>query len=316
MKSEKVSVQSEQAYLVLTQNGEQRRVYSFSGHSIVTIGRATENAISLLDDRCSRFHTKLFFNDGQWYVQDLGSRNGTFLDDLNIATGATPIQAGQHIQIGHALLQFGLGLPEEVDTKISGLDEEGNVIKHHSGILGVSEDLRGPNANANGESGTEIIHQKSRTAILLPNAGLEVHNAVLPSTKTGFGPVEMCRLAYQIGKAEDIDHVAKIAQEGLLAATNAEGAGLWLFPYSLHSQQQASDIRLVSESTRHKVPYIPISAALARTVFERQEAFLIHENPNEGTKRTKNVPVPPPGEHAGASNNTLVAPIRHRSSIL
>jgi hypothetical protein len=281
---------SDQAYLILTQHGEQKHVYAFTWQTIVTIGRATENTISLLDDRCSRFHTKLFCNDGQWYIQDLGSRNGTFLDDLNVGTGACPIQSGQHIQIGRAFMQFGLGSPEEVDTKISGLDEDGNVIKHHSGILGVSEDLRGPNDDADSDSGTEIIHQKSRTALLLPSSEFEVHSAALPATKTGFGPAEMCRLAYQIGKAEDIDHVAKIALEGLLEATHAEGAGLWLFPYMLHSQQQASDIRLVSETTLNQVPYAPISAALARTVFEKQEAFLVHENPNEGTKKNEKNP--------------------------
>ena len=304
-----ILMHTEPAYLILTQNGEQMQVYSFTGESVITIGRATENVVSFIDDRCSRFHAKLFFSEGQWYIQDLGSRNGTFVNDLNIATRACAIQAGQHIQIGRMILQFGTGLPGELDTKASGL-----VVKHHSGVIGVSETLQGPATGGERELESEIIHQKNYTTLLKPDSDMATQNVVLPTTKTGFGPAGMCRLAYQIGKAEDIEHVARMSLEGLLAATNAEGAGLWLFPYSLHSHQQASDIRLVAETTRNKVPYSPISAVLARTVCEKQEAFLIHENPNEGTKKTKKTTTLK-NEGVGI-NNTLVAPIRYQSGIL
>jgi len=308
-------MQSEQAFLILTQNGEQKQVYSFTKQSVVTIGRATENVVSFLDDRCSRFHAKLSYHEGQWFIQDLGSRNGTFVDDLNISTRACPIQAGQHIQIGRAFLQFGNGSPGDLDTKVNEIDENGNIVKHHSGVLGVSENLRGPDVKDDNELASEIIHQKSYTAIFRASSESETPSTPLPTTKSGFGPVEMCRLAYQIGKAEDIDRVARVALEGLLAATSAEGAGLWLFPYTLHSQQQASDIRLVSETTLNKVPYTPISATLARAVFDKQEAFLVHENPNEGTKKTKTTIASNHDESTG-TNNALVAPIRHQSSIL
>ena len=306
-------MQTEPAYLILTQNGEQMQVFSFTGDSIITIGRATENFVSFIDDRCSRFHAKLFFNAGQWFLQDLGSRNGTFVDDLNIATRASMIRAGQRIQIGHTVLQFGTGLPGELDTKASVVDGDCIVLKRHSGVIGVSETLQGPVKEGERELESEIIHQKSYTTLLKADSEEATQNVVLPTTKTGFGPAEMCRLAYQIGKAENIEHVARMALEGLLAATNAEGAGLWLFPYSLHSQQQASDIRLVAETTLNKAQYSPISAALARTVFDKQEAFLVHENSNEGTtKRTKKTTVVNGSEIIGV-NNTLVAPIRYQS---
>ena len=308
-------MQSEQTYLILTQNGEQKKVYSFTQQATISIGRATENVVSFIDSRCSRFHAKLFFHEGQWLVQDLGSRNGTFVDDANIGTRAHPLQAGKQIQIGRAILQFGYGSPEDLDTKQSEVEDETNMVKHRSGVLGVSAELQGPAEDRDSESGSEIVHQKSHTAILRPDSGMETHIGILPATKTGFGPAEMCRLAYQIGKAEDVEQVGKIALEGLLTATRAEGAGLWLFPYSLHAHQQASDIRLVSETTLNKTPYTPISAALARTVFEKQEAFLVHEKPNEGTKKTKKVTAFEPDVSFG-TNNTLVAPIRYQNGIL
>ena len=311
-------MQSGQAYLVLTQDGEPTQVYSFTQETIVTIGRASENVVAFVDDRCSRFHSKLFWNDGLWYVQDLGSRNGTFVDDINIATRAHPIRAGQRIQIGQAILEFGVGIPEDFETKVVGNNSEkkaeDNGNKPSSGVFGIDAALQGPAADDDKSSESEIIHQKSHTALLKPNSELGTH-VVLPTTKTGFGPAEMCRLAYQIGKAEEVDRVTRLALEGLLEATNAEGAGLWLFPYSLHSRQQASDIRLVSETTHNNARYAPISAALARTVFEKQEAFLVHENPNEGTKKTKKTTTIGFDDNAGI-NNTLVAPIRFQNGIL
>jgi len=308
-------MQPEQAYLILSQNGEQKEVYSFTEESDITIGRAPENFVSFIDDRCSRFHARLFHDKEQWYVQDLDSRNGTYIDDINIASQTCSIRHGQQIRIGRTDLQFGVGVPGEWDTKVGNISENGSSIKSHAGVLGVSESLQGPAADEAKGGETEIVHQKSFTAFLKPGAKLEHHSDVLPTTKTGFGPAEMCRLAYQIGQAEEIDLVAQTALEGLLAATSAEGAGLWLFPYTLHSKQQASDIRLVAETTLNKARYAPISATLARTVFEKQEAFLVHENPNEGTKKTKKTALHNGNENS-AVNNTLVAPIRFQSGIL
>ncbi|MCL2006229.1 MAG: sigma 54-interacting transcriptional regulator [Planctomycetaceae bacterium] len=104
------------AYLVLTQNGEQKQTFSFSEETVVTIGRANENFVTLVDDRCSRLHAKLFFNEGKWCVQDLGSRNGTYVDNVNIASQLHSLWPGQHILIGRTILRFGLGSPDELDT--------------------------------------------------------------------------------------------------------------------------------------------------------------------------------------------------------
>ena len=309
-------MQSELAYLILTQNGEQRKVFSFTEQSIVSIGRATENVISFVDSRSSRFHAKVYHSNGQWFVQDLGSRNGTFVDGLNVGTRACPMRAGQQIHIGRVSMLFGYGSPEDLDTKQGDITDATNITEHRSvGVLGVSETLQGPAEDNDVEAESEIVHLKSYTTILRPDSEQKPENVVPLSTKTGFGPVEMCRLAYQIGKAEDIEQVGRIALEGLLAATSAEGAGLWLFPYSLHTQQQASDIRLVSETTLNKTTYSPISAALARTVFEKQEACLVHENPSEGTKKTKKITTSEQTETL-STNNTLVAPIRYQGGIL
>jgi len=150
-------MQSEQAYLILTQNDEQKHVYPFTEEMVMTIGRAAENTISFIDDRCSRFHAKVFFDKGKWYIQDLGSRNGTSIDNVSLTAQPYPLRAGQHIQIGRAVLGFGHGTPSTGDSKAGntknnnaannnakeGNAQEDNIIPPHSGVWGVSETLQG-----------------------------------------------------------------------------------------------------------------------------------------------------------------------------
>ncbi|HLV67341.1 MAG TPA: GGDEF domain-containing protein [Polyangiaceae bacterium] len=44
-----------------------------------TIGRHATNALRIDEESISRFHAKLFREDGAYYIEDLGSRNGTFV---------------------------------------------------------------------------------------------------------------------------------------------------------------------------------------------------------------------------------------------
>ncbi|MDR0338008.1 MAG: sigma 54-interacting transcriptional regulator [Planctomycetaceae bacterium] len=304
-------MQSENAFLVLIQNGEQKELYSLSGNAVTMIGRATENTISLLDDRCSRFHAKIFFEDGQWFIQDLGSRNGTHLDEQIIpAQQVYSLQAGQYVQIGHTLFQFGCGELGTTHISPENSDEEvKEIAEQRSGIFGVSETLRGPKQDQDKSTSTQILHQTAQTAILKSETDAKQGTRI--TTRTGYGPIELCRLAYHLGKAEEVDQVAKLAIEGLLNATGAEGAGLWLFPYNLNSTQNASDIRLVANATLEDLQYNPISETIVRTVFEKKEAFLFYES-LKGSKTRNTTKTAEQND----VKNTMAAPIRFQNAIL
>jgi Inner membrane component of T3SS, cytoplasmic domain len=73
--------------------------------SQITIGRADDATLVLADDYASTRHARLFPQDGQWLVEDLGSTNGTYLDRQKV-TRPTPVPVGVPIRIGKTVLEL------------------------------------------------------------------------------------------------------------------------------------------------------------------------------------------------------------------
>ena len=71
----------------------------------ITIGRAGDATLVLSDDYASTRHARLFPQDGQWLVEDLGSTNGTYLDRQKV-TAPTPVPVGIPIRIGKTVLEL------------------------------------------------------------------------------------------------------------------------------------------------------------------------------------------------------------------
>jgi pSer/pThr/pTyr-binding forkhead associated (FHA) protein len=64
-----------------------------------TIGRGPTNTIQLPESFISGEHTRLWYRNGSWYVQDAGSTNGTYLNNQP-AREALPARLGDIIQVG------------------------------------------------------------------------------------------------------------------------------------------------------------------------------------------------------------------------
>ena len=71
----------------------------------ITIGRADDATLVLTDDYASTRHARIFPQDGQWIVEDLGSTNGTYLDRQKV-TQPTPVPVGVPIRIGKTVLEL------------------------------------------------------------------------------------------------------------------------------------------------------------------------------------------------------------------
>jgi FHA domain len=71
----------------------------------MTLGRAEGCAISLLDTFASQIHARIFQRDGQIFLEDLGSTNGTYLNRKRVA-GPTAITPGDRVQIGDTVMEL------------------------------------------------------------------------------------------------------------------------------------------------------------------------------------------------------------------
>lgn len=79
------------------------RVVRLEGHD-VTFGRSETSTVALDDAYISDHHAKVFLSDGEWRITDLGSTNGTFLNQVKV-TSPTPIAAGDQLGIGKTTVQ-------------------------------------------------------------------------------------------------------------------------------------------------------------------------------------------------------------------
>ncbi len=75
------------------------------GEAPITIGRAEDSTLVITDDYSSARHARLVAKGGQWFVEDLGSTNGTYLDRTRVS-GPTPVPLGVPIRIGRTSLEL------------------------------------------------------------------------------------------------------------------------------------------------------------------------------------------------------------------
>jgi pSer/pThr/pTyr-binding forkhead associated (FHA) protein len=69
------------------------------------IGRNPECALVLDDDFASGRHARIFHQDGAWFVEDLGSTNGTFLGSERL-TQPVRVEAGSVLRVGKTVVEL------------------------------------------------------------------------------------------------------------------------------------------------------------------------------------------------------------------
>ena len=79
------------------QAGDQRHVFDAE----VTVGR--EGTLVISDEFASASHARFWIAHSRWYVEDLGSTNGTWLNGRRIHA-AQLLKKGDKIKIGHTVI--------------------------------------------------------------------------------------------------------------------------------------------------------------------------------------------------------------------
>lgn len=83
-----------------------RRGHTYDLGDELTVGRAGGCQVALADDTyVSQLHARVFRRDGQFYVEDLGSTNGTYVNRKKV-TAPIAIRRGDRLQIGKTVMEL------------------------------------------------------------------------------------------------------------------------------------------------------------------------------------------------------------------
>ena len=75
------------------------------GTNEIVVGRGSDCDIQIDRDSVSRRHARVFKVENQWFVEDLGSTNGTYIGSSRI-TQPTVINLGTQVRIGKTTLEL------------------------------------------------------------------------------------------------------------------------------------------------------------------------------------------------------------------
>lgn len=89
--------------IALLSGSDKPRLYELGDELIV--GRSEKCQIPLGDTYASQVHARVFRRNGQFFIEDMGSTNGTYLNQRKV-TGPTPVNRGDRVRIGRTDLEF------------------------------------------------------------------------------------------------------------------------------------------------------------------------------------------------------------------
>jgi hypothetical protein len=99
-------VSQARAWLVATSGPSKGRTFPIPIDG-ATVGRLPENTIYIPDERLSREHARIEFREGRFFLNDLGSRNGTALNG-SLVSNPQPLHGGDTIELGSNTLIVGM----------------------------------------------------------------------------------------------------------------------------------------------------------------------------------------------------------------
>ncbi len=94
------------AFLVILYGPDMGRRMELGDEPFV-IGRVEPADLCIPQESVSRKHSRIFRREGQHFIEDLGSTNGTFLNDVQVTE--SPLDNGVQIKIGRSILKYMTG---------------------------------------------------------------------------------------------------------------------------------------------------------------------------------------------------------------
>jgi hypothetical protein len=92
------------SHLLVTEGGLAGTRIGLTGAPVL-IGRANDSTLVLTDDYASTRHARISLQDGVWFVEDLGSTNGTYYGQRKLEAPVA-MEMGVPVRIGKTVLEL------------------------------------------------------------------------------------------------------------------------------------------------------------------------------------------------------------------
>jgi hypothetical protein len=90
---------------VLVRSADGKKLGTYPLSEPLEIGRSESSQIRLDDTYVSTTHARLFPRNGSWYVEDLGSTNGTYLNQQRVSS-SSEVHPGDTLKVGKTVLEL------------------------------------------------------------------------------------------------------------------------------------------------------------------------------------------------------------------
>jgi len=108
---------------VFIMNGPDRGQMYGIKKTLIQIGRAPENDVQVKDKSVSRVHLNIAKTGSKYFITDLDSKNGTFIDGVRIAPGREyEVKEGMPVAIGKTFFSLGKAYPDDVLEALDSVD--------------------------------------------------------------------------------------------------------------------------------------------------------------------------------------------------
>lgn len=118
-------------------------VVSFVPDQPVYIGRAKECTVRLDAQEISGRHARVGYEGGQFWIEDLGSTNGTFIKGQQVS-GRSNFSPGSSVQLGRETVLFGVNSEDQLNSIIRSKEDRRAILpeRRYPVLLSISEVVR------------------------------------------------------------------------------------------------------------------------------------------------------------------------------
>jgi pSer/pThr/pTyr-binding forkhead associated (FHA) protein len=194
------------------------------------IGRAKECALRAGSEAISRRHCAIIRRDTGWTVRDLGSRNGTHVNDEKI-TAEVPLKEGDELRVGP--LKFRIAAAESKDATAAGTPEsttpKSEKPRKQPPVKNVADVVQRTISNSDSASEEDVSRWLLDLNAEVADTLKETRSMRAEDTSTTMNRVSMTG---DTATVEDVSQLANgaVADESMAAPEgDEEGSGVWKF---------------------------------------------------------------------------------------